>query len=226
MNCTDVRQDLEALLDNGLDDTHRQSIESHLASCHTCAGRLAHLQSLERALRENYAINVPASLDQRVFGSFNARHAREESGASGWRKLFLGAFRIPAPVFGLFLLAVIGAVAVSYWIGKQNGTSIVVAAPSTPAEIKTQIAVARRGDNQASHHKTDERQTAVATRRKPAFLSKKSSLSAQTRTGTQQLRSSTTITARSATYSTVASLQGFEPLTCVTARIIKGDHDK
>lgn len=225
MNCTDVRQDLEALLDNALDDTRRQSIESHLASCHTCAGRLAHLQSLERALRENYAIKVPASLDQRVFSSFNARHARAETGASGWRKLFFGAFHVPAPVFGLFLLTAIGAVAVSYWIGKQNATSIVVAAPSTPAEVKTQIAVATRGD-QARHDKPDERQTDIATRRKPALPVKKTSLSAQTAPGTQQLRSSTTITAKSATYSTIASLQGFEPLTSATARIIKGDHDK
>jgi anti-sigma factor RsiW len=227
MNCTEVRQDLEALLDKALDDTRRQSIELHLTSCHTCRGGLAHLQSLERALRENYTVNVPASLDQRVFSSFNARHARGETGSSRWRKLFLGSFRIPAPVFGLFLLTAIGAVAVSYWVGKQNATSIIVSAPPPPAEVNNPIVRGPSIDHQASRPKTDERQTSIATRRKTAALpSKHIPLSAQTRAGTQQLRSSTTINANSATYSTVASLKGFEPLTSATARIIKGDHDK
>lgn len=241
MNCTEVRQDLEALLDNALDETSRHSVELHLASCHSCRGRLDHLRSLETVLRENSAINVPASLDRRVLTSFNARHALVESGASRWRNAFSGSFRIPAPVFGLFLLMALGAVAVSYWVGKQNATSIVVAAPPTPAPAQVAKPIDRgtpidqqvdqQAEHQARRHEPDHRQTVIATPKKTAAsASKRIPLSAQARTiaraGTQQLRSSTTINANSATYSTVASLQGFEPLTTATARIIKGGHDK
>lgn len=227
MNCTEVRRDLEALLDNALDEPGRHSIELHLASCHSCRSRLDHLRSLERVLRENGAINVPASLDRRVLSSFNARHALRETGASRWRNVFLRSFRIPAPVFGLFLLTAVGAVAVSYWIGKQNATPTVVVAPPAQAQVENPIARGTPVDHQASRHEPEQRQTTVATFRRTApSPSKRMPLSAQAKAGNQSLRSSTTINANSATYSTVASLKGFEPLPTATARIIKGGHDK
>jgi Putative zinc-finger len=221
MNCTEVRRDLEALLDNAVDEPGRHSIELHLASCHSCRSRLDHLRSLERVLRDNCTINVPASLDRRVLSSFNARHALPETGASGWRKVFLRSFRIPAPVFGLFLLTAVGAVAVSYSIGKQNATSIVVVAP--PAQVENPIDRGTPVDHQASRREPEQRQPTVTTFRRTA---RRIPISAQAKASSQPLRSSTTINANSATYSTVASLQGFEPLTAATARIIKGGHDK
>jgi anti-sigma factor RsiW len=224
MNCTEVRHDLEALLDNAVDEPGRHSIELHLASCHLCRSQLDHLRSLGRVLRENSAINVPASLDRRVISSFNARHAVRETGASGWRNVFLRSLRIPAPVFGLFLLTAVGAVAVSYWIGKQNATSIVVAAPPAPAQVENPIARGTPVDHQAGRHEPEQRQTTVVTFRRTA--PKRIPLSDQAKPSPQPLRSSTTINASSATYSTVASLQGFEPLITATARIIKGGHDK
>jgi len=226
MNCTEVRQDLEALLDNAVDETRRHSIELHLASCDACGSRLDHLQSLGRVLRENSAINVPSSLDERVLSSFNARHALEETGASRWRNLFLGSFRIPAPLFGLFLLTALGAVAVSYWLGKQNATSIVVAASPTQTHVANPIDRGTPIENDAVRHIPDHRPIAIATPKKATSPSKRITSSAQAKASTGQLRSSTTINANSANYSTVASLQDFEPLTIATARIIKGNQDK
>jgi hypothetical protein len=130
-------------------------------------------------------------------------------------------------VFGLFLLTAVGAVAVSYWVGQQNATSIVVAAPPAPTQVENQIAQATPIDHQTNRLESQPRQTTIATFKKTApSPSKRIPLSAPARASTQQLRSSTTINANSASYSTVASLQGFEPLTIVTARIIKGDEDK
>jgi predicted anti-sigma-YlaC factor YlaD len=219
MDCAQVRQDLEAVLDNAVDETRRHSIELHLASCDSCGSRLDHLRSLGRVLRENSTIAVPASLDRRVLTSFNARHIHAETRVSKWRKILLHSVRLPAPVFGLFLLMAIGAVAVSYWVGKHNATSIVLAAPSTPTQVENAIDRVKHIDL-----KPDYPQIAIATRKKSP--SKRATTSAPDKAGAQPLRSSTTINADSANYYTVASLKDFEPLPNATARIIKGGQDK
>lgn len=61
MQCEDIRELLGNYIDEELTETMRRRIESHLASCVTCSGDLASLQSTVVRLKSALVVEQPNS---------------------------------------------------------------------------------------------------------------------------------------------------------------------
>ena len=227
MNCNEALQNLEPALDGALDTAAQRALHEHVATCALCKQKLSQLEGVHALLRESSLTTPAESLDARVMGSFRRHHAAKpgrRTDASRLRDLFFASLRVPVPVMAMSAVAVVAIVFVAYTIGKQNAQYVVV----NPPEPRSGPSHAT--DSPGGIYKTDPVDKTVVTNgttRVHASADRKrtSRFSASVRNElTQQpIKSSTLITSNSTSYSTLAVLNGFEPLPIATARIIKGE---
>ena len=74
MKCIDIKENLDALLDNEIEISNKQEIENHLESCISCEAEFNNLQAIRKSLKENLKISAPAFLDEKVLSSFQEFH--------------------------------------------------------------------------------------------------------------------------------------------------------
>ncbi len=86
MNCSDVRNELRALLDGECAEALRASLQSHLRICETCRGEAEAIIAFERRVREAVqAEPVPPALLARLRSRVNHRRPRHSILAIGSR---------------------------------------------------------------------------------------------------------------------------------------------
>ncbi|MBC8030625.1 MAG: zf-HC2 domain-containing protein [Pyrinomonadaceae bacterium] len=228
MNCNEARQNLEPALDGALDEAAQRLLREHVSTCALCKERLAQLEAVRALLREAAPTSPSESLDARVMGSFRKHHAARSDGRAAairLRDLFFGSLRVPVPIMGMLLVAVVAIVLLAYRTGKQNAQQIVVnAAPAasehlqtsdSPGEVDKTVPVDKTIPVPATAKLVQASASRYRSNRLPARV--------KSEVTEQPLQSSTVITSNSTNYSTVAVLKGFEPLPIATARIIKGE---
>jgi len=227
MNCNEARQNLEPALDGALDEAALRPVQTHLTTCAQCSEKLERLEAVRAFLREAAPMSPSESLDARVMRSFHKQHADRSSWqatVTRLRDFFLGSLRVPVPVLGIFLMAVVALVFLAYRTGKQDAQYVVinplpasqhVEADLAPGEIKKTAAIDQAVPVPASPEKVQVSTIRYRRNRPPAAIKKK--------VREQSINSSTVVTSSNATYSTLAGLKGFEPLPIARARIIKGE---
>ena len=225
MNCNEARQNLEPALDGALEMAAQRLLDKHVATCALCKERLAQLEGVRALLREAAPTTPSESLDARVMGSFRRHHATRPGtrpGARRLRDLLLGSLRVPVPIMAMVLIAVMAIVWVAYRTGKGDAQYIVVNPPRSeqlPAS-----------DAPVEVHRTHPVYTVpappIARLVKPSsnsYRRNRSSAPAKNERTEHPIKSSTVVTSKSTSYSTLAVLKGFEPLPIATTRIIKGE---
>jgi hypothetical protein len=226
MNCNEARQNLEPALDRALDDKAQRLLHQHVSTCALCKERLAQLEAVRALLREAAPTSPSESLDARVMGSFRKHHAAGSDGRAAairLRDLLFGSLRVPVPIMGMLLIAVVAIALLAYRTGKQNAQQIVVNPPPSASE-RLQVSDAP-GEKTVAVDKTVPAPATARIVQASASRYRRNRFPASVKNEvTQQpLQSSTVITSNSTNYSTVAVLKGFEPLPIATARIIKGE---
>jgi len=139
MNCNQVREllpDLAAGMDKGT-----QGVQTHIASCSTCAAKLQGIRQTMTLLDEWQAPEPGPYFDTRLGARFREELARPATGWLHW---------VRRPVIALSLAAVMiaGAVAIAnrdiLFPGSTEKLTIVIPVPTLPAEPGTAV-----GDLQA-----------------------------------------------------------------------------
>lgn len=136
MNCIETKKNIEALLDDELDDAQKDAVEHHLWVCSDCRELREKTASLSSLLRANLIDSPSAELETRVMKSFKNHHAPGRS----WRRIVFGAFIVPKPVFATLLILTLAGFWAAFQIGKINSTSVSMSSPADNAiEIPVQM---------------------------------------------------------------------------------------
>jgi len=115
MSCSETEILIHALLDGELDAGHVRDVETHLATCSDCAGKLAALRTMHEAMAEiNLKETAPGRLRRRIEAVLPAEAARASARSAAWfnpfnpwrlnRRSFVGGF-----AFGTALSAAVAA---------------------------------------------------------------------------------------------------------------------
>lgn len=106
MNCQEAQYRLADLIDGRLPDTERAAIETHLASCHSCAGTLGEMRSLTDDLhRQPQPWSPPAAYWDTLLPRIHQRiDARNERGKTLLDAGFLWLRRLALPAAVVMLL--------------------------------------------------------------------------------------------------------------------------
>ncbi len=85
MDCSEVRDLLQAFDDDELSAAERSAVTMHLQSCGECAAALSGLRSLSRRIRASGTFALPAGLDGRLRTAIGVeRRGREARDWRGW----------------------------------------------------------------------------------------------------------------------------------------------
>lgn len=230
MNCDDINKQLNLMLDDALDQKTELAIKAHLSFCPTCKSQWEQLNGL-RSLLQRVDTSAPTKfLESRVMSAFYKKHASGKPVRTTWSffPLLLGTSK---PVFTMSVMAVMTAVmmaalAVAFALGRLTATEIVVAAqptftassanplPSTPPE--SGVERWERAPFQVRAMRICSRRPAIRTNaesipRKPSVA---------------PIESFTSVSPQGTSYSTRASLHGFEPMKNTKVRVIRGEEEK
>ncbi|MDQ4123887.1 MAG: zf-HC2 domain-containing protein [Acidobacteriota bacterium] len=125
MNCIETKENIEALLDNELNEALKERVENHLQICPVCRDLKEQTVSLSALLQMSYMPLPPASLDHRIIKSFRQKHAP----VSTWQQIIFGTFAVPKPAFAALLILVLGGFWAAFQVGKIYSTSISISEP-------------------------------------------------------------------------------------------------
>lgn len=227
MNCADIDNQMDAMVDGGLDQQAERKFVAHLAGCPTCQSKWEQLQGL-RPLLQRVAVSAPsASLEGRVMSAFYKRHAARTSVGANWRALLSGR-SFSRPAFTMIMAAVIvAAVTGAFVLGRVTAPQIVVPAPpaltaslpglppSTPPESRVERQLSAEFRPGAERHRT----------RHPVRRTAAGKSGVRTPTA-NPIESFATVSPSGTSYSTKASLAGFEPLRDTKVRVVKGEEQR
>lgn len=213
MNCHEVNQHLDALLDQALEPELAGKVETHVSQCAACRGEFERLQALRSVLQSSEISRPAAALEERVMRAFHEHHRQPV--VDGWRRLIFGRISVPKPAFALMGMAVIAVLFVAFGVGRMTASQIMlspplppIAAPSTPVIVEVPV----------------ERERIVYV--KSPGLRGKTHLSPPSATGLMAKSSSPPSSASQPeahkTGVSLASLDDFEPIKGTTARVIRG----
>jgi hypothetical protein len=218
MKCIENKKNIEALLDNELDDALREAVEDHFQVCPVCRESKEQASSLSTLLQMSQILLPSTALDRRIMKSFRQQH----ESVPVWRRIILGTFPVPKPAFAaLLILAMAG-----FWTAFQLGKIY-----STPISISEQLGETAQAPIQTPEQ--PEVQTVVVevpvikekivTRtiyvRQPKINKNEKSKSLDVLRQSNLPLSS--VVANNG-YFTDVSLKGFQPSAEINAKIIKG----
>lgn len=218
MNCIETKKNLEALLDNELDDEMKDAVEHHLWICSPCRELRENAMSLSNLLQISRIDSPAAELDRRVMNSFKKHNASIWS----WRRVIFSSLVVPKPVFATLLILTAAGFWLSFQIGKIASTPISITSPSvnanevpvqTPAETKTRTVLV---EVPVIKEKIVTR--TVYVRETKSNKTKKTKSFGDSRQSNLPLYSSTVADNG---FFTDVNLKGFQPSAEINARIIK-----
>ena len=121
MKCTEVKENLDALLDGEIADSSASEIENHLKICAVCETEYENLRNLGAIRRQNLRMSAPDSLDAKVFSAF--RDFQTEKRAAQFTKVRaakIGWFGVPRFAFAAaFLLFALG-IGAAFQFGRMS----------------------------------------------------------------------------------------------------------
>jgi len=228
MTCAEIDAHIEALFDGAIDPTLKNSVETHLSICPSCAERLERMQAMRILMRK---IDVPRpspSLDARVMGAFQERHAPSQASTAWWRRLIFGTVLVPKPALAMSLVAVCLALFVGIQVGRLSGTQIVMTFPTSPAYIGSAPVTPSQVNVEPTARQpiVPQRTALLRNESRPSRLRKVPRQLIARVARTKPLESFTVISSSGTNYSTSAALVGFDPVTGTKARVIKREEEK
>jgi hypothetical protein len=227
MNCDDIDRQLDAMLDGGLDQQAEREIKAHLSFCPTCQSKWGQLKEL-KSLLQTVATSVPSgSLESRVMSAFYKKHASETSVRVKWRAL-LSPLNIPKPVFAMISVAVMmAALAGAFVLGRVTATQIVMTAVPTLTASAAHAPPPETPESGVDpRERAPFRKGALRNRsRRPVHRTAKVESVARTPT-MNPFESFTSVSSLGTSYSTRASLDGFEPVKNTKVRVVKGEEKR
>ncbi len=238
MTCAEIDAHIEALFDGAIDPTLKNSVKTHLSICPSCAERLERMQAMRILMRK---IDVPRplrSLDARVMGAFQERHAPSQASTAWWRRLIFGTVLVPKPALAMSLVAVCLALFVGIQVGRLSGTQIVMTFPTSPAYIGSAPVTPSQANvepiarqpivtQRTALPRNESRPSTLLRSESHPSMPRKAPREVFTRTArTKPLESFTVISSSGTNYSTSAALVGFDPVTGTKARVIKREEEK
>ncbi len=143
MNCIETKKNLEALLDNELNDEMKDAVEHHLWICPACCELRERTMSLSNLLQASRVDSPSAELDKGVMKSFKNHYTSSRS----WRRIIFGSLVVPKPAFATLLVLAIAGFWLAFQVGKITSTPISMLSPAInanespvqiPAETKIQ----------------------------------------------------------------------------------------
>lgn len=112
---------LSAYIDNELNGSARNSVESHLAGCSSCAGVVASYKAVHEALNAD-TVPIPSFFDTRLFEKLKDAGSRRSPGV--WRrKIFVP---LPVAAFAMFLIMVLALGITLVAVRRPEGNVIAV----------------------------------------------------------------------------------------------------
>jgi len=136
MKCIENKKNIEALLDNELDDALRDAVEGHFQVCPVCRELKEEAASLSTLLRTSQIPLPSAALDARIMKSFRQQNAPVPI----WRRFILGTFAVPKPAFAALLILAMAGFWTAFQLGKIYSTSISISeqlGETTRAPVQT-----------------------------------------------------------------------------------------
>jgi anti-sigma factor RsiW len=226
MNCDEISAQLEVFFDGATTPALKEEVEAHLSACPACDASLEQLQAIRKLLRRSVIPMPTASLDVKVMGAFHARRSRSQAHRAGWRELIFGSILIPKPLVTMSLPVVVVALLVGFQIGRKTATQIATPDPSRSIVSLASTPPANITEGRDNNSQTASRDEPPRYRpRQPAHRTRRAKSSAAITTMTP-IESFATVSPSTTTYSTRASLSGFEPLSETKVRVLKGDEQR
>ncbi|MDQ3713355.1 MAG: zf-HC2 domain-containing protein [Acidobacteriota bacterium] len=221
MNCIETKRNIEALLDNELDDELKDKVEHHLWACSMCRKLREQTASLSCLLQVSRAALPAADFDKRMMKSFRRHHAAASQ--SWWRRVVFGSLVVPKPAFATLLILVLAGLWLAFQIGKISSSTVSMTAPFIntneifiPAETTIQTVMV---EVPVIKEKTVTRMIYVREQRNNKNeKNEKNKSSADSQQNNLPLYSSTVADNG---YFTDVSLKGFQPSAEINAKIIK-----
>jgi hypothetical protein len=226
MNCVEISAQIEVLFDGAANPALKGDIEAHLSECPACAIRFERLQAIRTLLRRSVIPAPSASMDVQVMRAFHDRQLRSRARYARWGGLVFGSVRIPKLALPMLLVALGVALLAGVQIGKKMATQIVM--PGTPTLTVS---------SSAAPPKIPE--SGVESRERPLFRTRTmrnrfrqprhriANVGSVAQTSTvNAFESFATVSPAGTSYSTKASLDGFQPLKDTRIRVIKGEEQR
>lgn len=222
MNCNEIKESFNELLDGILAPAYRDTLETHLTACSACRAELERMQMLRMLLRADETPLPSVSLDERVMRAFRERHGAADVNRAWWHRLVRSSLNIPAAALAMLVLTFATAL-VAFRLGEISATSIVITSQSStypPVALPTPLPRATDTLLPTVRYVRVTKFVAVATSAKHAPVrraSRKSEIDSPPR-----LESAMLLSGSGADLSTTVRLEGFEPVQSATPRILEG----
>ena len=130
MNCEQIRERLDELLDGELSDRDKQAVEQHVATCDACRAELDALRQTTDLVRSLPRAEAPAGLAQSVRASI-AQQAAARSRATLWRWARVGGWLAAAAT----LVVVIRYVP---WETRTDRSTVAAPEPAVSGRMETE----------------------------------------------------------------------------------------
>jgi hypothetical protein len=218
MKCIENKKNIEALLDNELDDALRDAIEGHFQVCPVCRESKEQASSLSTLLQMSQIPLPSTALDRRIMKSFRRQH----ESVPVWRRFILGTFAVPKPAFAALLILAMAGFWTAFQVGKIYSTSISIS-EQLGETTKAPIPMPEQTEVQTVVVEVPIIKEKIVTRtiylRQPKINKNEKSKSLDVLPQTDLPLSS--VVANNG-YFTDVSLKGFQPSAEINAKIIKG----
>ena len=120
MKCTEIEKQINSYVDDELNPSLTDKVETHLKECHACEETFESLQTLRQILEKDISVPASSKLDGRVMQAF-ARH-HETKQRKKWQAVIFGQIVIPKPAFAVALLLFVLFAGLAFQFGKMTAT--------------------------------------------------------------------------------------------------------
>lgn len=227
MNCVDIDNQMDALLDGALDRQAEPEIKAHLSFCPTCQSKWEQRTGL-RSLLQKVATSAPSeSLESRVMSAYYKKHASGTFVRVKWRALLL-PLSISKPAFAMILLAVMMAALMgAFVLGRVTATQIVMPALPTLTVSSASAPPSKTPESGVARRERALFRTGALRNRSRRPVHRTANVESVARTSrVNPFESFATVSPSGTNYSTRASLDGFEPLKDAKVRVVKGEEQR
>lgn len=136
MKCIEVEKKLDAFFDNEI--VPSKEIEAHLENCVSCQTSFENLQTISRAMKQNFTFSAPPLLGEKVLSAFQNHHEdkRREKVEIKPQTEKIGWFGVPRFAFASALIVFALATISAFQIGRMSVGERIVMMPQV-AENKS-----------------------------------------------------------------------------------------
>ncbi|REJ76074.1 MAG: hypothetical protein DWQ47_10645 [Acidobacteria bacterium] len=117
MNCTEVRENLDSLIDSELDASTRINVLAHIEACAGCRIEYENLRTVSKSVKRNAVIETPKALDPRILAAMNTALEEKKEAAKRDRP---GLFVFGRLAFGGALLALLIVGGLAFQLGRLS----------------------------------------------------------------------------------------------------------